>query len=59
MPQEAQEGEGDEKGEEGGEVGIHELSSDEFPVLTQNPAFQCGVIVNCKLSWYKQDSNCY
>jgi len=39
---EAQEGDGDEEGEEGGEVGVHELSCDEFTVLTQNAVFQRG-----------------
>ena len=45
MSHEAREGEGDEKGEECGEVGVHELSCDEFPVLTQNAAFQRGTTV--------------
>ena len=48
MSHEAREGEGDEKGEECGEVGVHELSCEKFTVLTQNATFQCGIIVNSK-----------
>jgi len=45
---EAQEGKGDEKGEEGGEVGIHVLSCDELTVLTQNAAFEYGTNIISK-----------
>ena len=45
---EAQEGEGDEEGEEGGEVRVHELSCEEFTVLTQNATFQYGANIISK-----------
>jgi hypothetical protein len=44
----AQEGEGDDEGEEGSEIGSHAFVLGGFSVLTQNAAFQRGTIVYLK-----------
>jgi hypothetical protein len=45
---EAEEGESDDEGEEGSEVGSHAFVLGGFSVLTQNAAFQRGTIVYLK-----------
>jgi hypothetical protein len=42
----AQEGDGYGKGEEGGEVGVYQIILIDFYALTQNAAFQRGIIIN-------------
>jgi hypothetical protein len=43
---EAKKGDRNGKREDSGNVGVHELFLNEFCVLTQNAAFECGIFIH-------------